>query len=393
MAALQIIYWICVFAILHSYVFYSVILYILAKNKKDNAIVYTKDDDLPEISILLAVYNEEEVLEEKLQSMLGSKYPTEKVKILIGSDNSTDKTNAILEAYEKKYPSQIKLFLFTSRQGKAKIINHLHEMAGGEIYILTDANVMFDENTMFELIKHFKNQEIGIVDSNMINKGLNPSGISIQEKAYISREVLIKNKESKIWGSMMGPFGGCYAIRKSLYQAVPPNFLVDDFYINMKVLVQKKKAINNLHAKVYEDVSNNLEDEFRRKIRISTGNFQNLLFFRQLIFKCNGISFSFFSHKVLRWFGPMFLLVAFFTNILLLDNQLYYYLFYLYCLTFAIPIFDFILRKIKVHLVIFRFITHFYSMNLALLIGFYKFIKGVKSNVWQPTKRNQSLRA
>jgi hypothetical protein len=95
-----------------------------------------------------------------------------------------------------------------------------------------------------------------------------------RKKAYISREVLIKQHESILWGTMMGPFGGCFAIRSELYEPVPKNFLVDDFYINMKVLEKGYQCINNLNALVFEDISNNLSDEFKRKVRISTGNFQ-----------------------------------------------------------------------------------------------------------------------
>jgi hypothetical protein len=241
----------------------------------------------------------------------------------------------------------------------------------------------------------------------MINsrESIATEGISVQESAYISREVKIKNYESRIWGTMMGPFGGCFAIRKELYFKVPQNFLVDDFYINMKVLEKEKKAINYLNAWVFEDVSNNLNDEFRRKVRIATGNFQNLKVFshflcylvgaipKQPLQKRNfyfGLAFSFFSHKILRWFGPFFILMAIACSIALYQISLYKYLFLLFCFSLILPIIDFLLRKLNIHIVPLRFITHFYSMNVALLSGFFKYLKGVKTNVWQPTKRNQS---
>ncbi|MFC2138103.1 glycosyltransferase, partial [Bacteroidota bacterium] len=232
--------------------------------------------------------------------------------------------------------------------------------------------------------------EIGLVDSQIINTGLDKSGISIQEKSYISREAKIKSKESIIWGSMMGPFGGCYAVRKILYEKIPPTYLVDDFYINMIVLNKKQKAINDLEAIVYEDVSNDLFIEFKRKIRIATGNFQNLFHFIHLLWPpYKGIAISFLSHKVLRWFGPFFIILIFFSNLALIDNLLYYYFFLFQCFIASLALFDFFMRKIGIHILFLRFITHFLSMNLAMLIGFFRFIIGVKSNVWQPTKRNQ----
>jgi cellulose synthase/poly-beta-1,6-N-acetylglucosamine synthase-like glycosyltransferase len=202
--------------------------------------------------------------------------------------------------------------------------------------------------------------------------------------------VELKNEEGRIWGAMMGPFGGGYAIRRELFFKIPPNFLVDDFYINMKILEKGFKAINNPQAFVYEDVSNNLYIEFKRKIRIATGNFQNLKFFAFLLFPLTkGLAFCFLSHKVLRWIAPIFLITALISNILLASISFYKILLVLYLFTFIIPIIDGLLRKLQIDITLVRFFTHFYSMNIALLLGFFKYLKGVKSNVWQPTKRHQ----
>ena len=388
---IEFLFWVSVLAIFHTYILYPFLLKLFVVNKKSNMTFFSLDDNLPSVSILLSAFNEEEVIAEKIESVFSNNYPLNKLEFIIGSDNSTDKTNEIIKKYALKYPN-LYFFAFDKRQGKGNIINQLLNKSTGEILILTDANVIFDKDTIFHLVKHFKNKKIGLVDTQMINKGLQKGGISVQEKSYISREVIIKNRESKIWGTMMGPFGGCFAIRRYLYSKVPSNYLVDDFYINMKVFEKGRKAINELDAKVYEDVSNNLRDEFRRKIRIATGNFQNLFTFWKLLFPpFTGLAFSFFSHKVLRWFGGFFIFIAFFTNIyLLFEENLFYQISFLFqCILLLLPFFDFILKKINVHIAIFRFITHFYSMNLALLIGFFKFLKGVKTNVWQPTKRNQ----
>jgi cellulose synthase/poly-beta-1,6-N-acetylglucosamine synthase-like glycosyltransferase len=387
----KILFWLSLFLILHSYVIYPAILILLAFFQGKKPIQYEKPEILPHVSILMAAYNEEEIIEEKIKSILSSDYPLEKLTIYIGSDNSTDNTNEIVKRYAQNH-SQVKFYPFTERQGKPNIINQLAQKSDDEIFILTDANVLFDRNTIMELIKPFANSEIGLVDSKMINKGLQRDGISVQEKTYISREVNIKNLEGLLWGTMMGPFGGCFAIRNTLYEKVPSTFLVDDFYINMKVLEKGKKAVNNIHAHVYEDVSNNLGDEFRRKIRIATGNFQNLVAFKKLLNpKYKGLAFSFLSHKVIRWLGPLLFAFIIISNIFLVEEHLFYlwFIFFIFMII-IIPIIDFFLRKIKIHIIILRFITHFVSMNIALFIGMFKFLKGVKSNVWQPTKRNQT---
>jgi cellulose synthase/poly-beta-1,6-N-acetylglucosamine synthase-like glycosyltransferase len=385
-----IIFWISVLALIHSYIVYPAIIDLLARARSGNITIFQPFEVLPDISVLMAVHNEQDIIQEKLNSIIANNYPAGKLKIFIGSDASTDKTNILLEELSLSY-DYLTYIKFDSRIGKSAVINELVRLTGSEILIITDANVIFGQDTIYHLVKHFKNREIGLVDSNMKHKGLKNSGISVQENAYISREVTIKFNEGILWGTMMGPFGGCYAIRKELYSNVPDLFLVDDFYINMKVINANYKAIMEPGAHVFEDVSNSLREEFRRKIRIAAGNFQNLKHFSGSLFSSiPGLSFSFLSHKVLRWFGPFFLAAIFISSVFLIhENNIYFYLFVIQIIILFLPIIDYLLGKIKIHIIILRFITHFLSMNCALLVGFIKYLKGVKSNVWQPTRRNQ----
>lgn len=402
---IQILFWLPIFLVFHSYVLFPIILKILSKNKKNNQIVYSENEQLPFVSILMAVYNEELVIEKKIKSVLSSNYPKEKIEFLIGSDCSTDRTNEIVGNLAKSN-NIIKFFPFNIRQGKPSIINQLFKKSTFEIIIITDANVMFDTNTIFELVKYYKDDTIGLVDSRMLNIGMKENGISKQESSYISREVKIKNNESNIWGTMIGPFGGCFSIRKKLFKPVPSNFLVDDFYINMCVFEQGYKAINNLKSIVYEDVSNNLKIEFKRKIRIATGNFQNLKKFKHLLlgFICIkskkiakskyisnwGLGFCLLSHKVFRWITPFIIIFISIIGAFLLNQKIYLFLYLVFILSIVLSPLDLLLRKININISIIRFISYFYTMNLALFIGFWRFIKGVKSGIWQPTKRNQS---
>jgi cellulose synthase/poly-beta-1,6-N-acetylglucosamine synthase-like glycosyltransferase len=250
----QYLFWISFGLLVFPYIVYPLLLKILAIGKTSNAITYSVEE-LPAISILIAAHNEEAVIEEKLQSIFSGNYPTEKLEVLIGSDNSTDRTNEIINALSKKY-SHLKLTAFTERIGKVSIINKLAGTASNSILVITDANVIFDKETLVQLIRHFKNTAIALVDTNMLHKGLKREGISYEESFYIRGEVSTKYNEGTLWGTMMGPFGGCYALRKEYFTPVPENFLVDDFYINMKVLENGGKAITEIKALVFEDVSN-----------------------------------------------------------------------------------------------------------------------------------------
>jgi len=386
---LEIIFWICLGLMLHSYVVFPIVIQIAAgfKRKSD----YPADGYTPMVSILIAAYNEEEVIEEKITGIFETGYPIDRLEILIGSDCSTDKTNILVDQLVKQHPQHLRFFPFSIRQGKPSVINHLVNHASGDILVLSDANVLFDHETLPNLLLPFASPKVGLVDTQMINKGARAAGISIQEKAYISREVAIKYHESVLWGTMMGPFGGCYALRRLLYEPVPSNYLVDDFFLNMSVLAKGYLAVNNPKARVYEDVSNDIRIEYKRKVRIATGNFQNLKHFRKLLWPIwTGLGFSFLSHKALRWIGPFIFLLAFLTLIPLgILSNFYLYILLAYLAVLFIPILDIILKKMSIHISLFRFITHFCAMNWALLVGCYKYGKGVKSGIWQPTKRNQ----
>jgi len=389
MIILQIIFWICLGLIIYSYLVFPFILRLLAGNREISASSFS-NEDLPLISLLIAAYNEEKVLGDKIKTVLESAYPEEKLEILVGSDASTDRTNDLLKELAEKHPS-LQLFLYEKRQGKPGIINRLARKARGEILVISDANVMLERNTLYELVRHFKEDRIGLVDSQLVSTGIKQGGISRQEKYYTSREVRIKHDESILWGSMMGPFGGCYAVRKSLFQPVPDHFLVDDFFINMTVLRQGASCISNIRAKVSEDVSNNPREEFRRKKRISAGNFQNLARFRSLLFKGRpGVGFCFFSHKVIRWIVPFLVLITLPVSLVLAGNSLLYLILaFLQLLALLLPFIDHLLRKIKIHSLPLRFISHFVLMNLALLAGFIRYLGGIENNVWQPTSRKQ----
>lgn len=397
MIFIKICFWTSIFALVHTYVFYPLILWISSRKKKSNQLVYKGVNEWPEVQVFMAVHNEEYVIREKMESLLALDYPKDKLSFFIGSDNSSDGTNAIIEGFSSKLPT-LSFIPFFERQGKPNLINQLVEKASEEnesssvIYLLTDASVMLAPDCLKELVKHFKNDNIFLVDANMNSLGLDLGGISKSEGAYMKSEVRIKDMESRAWGTMIGPFGGCYALRGSYYHHVPENYLVDDFYITMKGYEKSGQAINELNANCYEMVGVSNKEEFKRKARISAGNFQNMRTFSKLWFPpFNKLAFAFFSHKILRWMGPFLIIFALLSLIainLYAKTLLYEILLSgLVVWLFIVPVLDYIFSNCGWQLRLLRNITYFNSMNLALMAGFFKYINGIDNNVWQPPKR------
>lgn len=384
-------------AVVYSYAVYPWLISWMAKGKQENVDVWNPEDNLPVVFIVLSAYNEQKVIAGKIESVFNSSYPADKIRLVIGSDNSNDSTDEIIRKYAAAN-NRILFRLFTGRNGKSIVLNALIEELkntmpdwNNSILIMTDANVFFTEDTLYQLAKHFKNAAIGQVAANILNKGMRDDGISFQEQAYIQRENKIKYHEGVLWGSMMGAFGACHAIRTQCWKTIPRGYLMEDFYLSMNVLSMGYKAIKEMKAVCYEDVSNEMSEELKRKTRIQAGNFQNLSSYWKLLFRFNAVSFCFLSHKVIRWFGPLLIILSLVSNFFLIDKHCFFQItLSLQCIFMISPFLDNLLKKAGIHLRLLRFVSYFYAMNFALIKGMLMYIKGVKSNVWSPTQRNVS---
>jgi len=389
-----------ILALLHSYLFYPLFVYIIARLRTQKLIEYqnVQHPELPFVSIIMPVHNEEKLIEEKINSLASLAYPKDKIMWFIGSDNSTDGTNEILRSYESKgHPARF--FYLATRTGKPGVVNYLYNESlnwktnsKNHINLFTDASVMLKEDTLFQLVKYFKDERIGMVDACMLNKGIKKENISISESTYVSAEVKLKQWESKAFLNMIGPFGGCFALRSNYFEPIPSNFLVDDFFLCMSMFSKGGKAINSLDAISYETVSQEIKEEFRRKARISAGNLQNLTHFFKLWFPpFNLLAFCILSHKILRWFGPFFILLIG-ISLLYLDLSTGAKIYNIglagfICFFVFIPLLELLFKYLHIQNIITKNINYFILMNLALCKGFIDYTKGIKSNVWRPTKR------
>lgn len=384
----QLLFWICIGALVHSYVVYPALLKLFG-----SSFSLPPRAPLPEpkpmVSVIMAAYNEEKVIEQKIRSVFNTQYPKDRLDMWIGSDGSTDRTDEIIAGLiAEGYAIQFRRF--GGRNGKSNILNSMRPEIQSDILIPTDANIFFEPGTIPALVAHFSDPSVGLVGANIINTGMRSDGISHQEETYIRRENYMKYYEGVLWGTTMGAFGACYAIRRDQFPDIPRNFLMEDFYITMHVIRNGMKAICDLQAVAREDVSNLVEEEYKRKVRISAGNFQNLsVYWRMLLNPLSGAGFSFLSHKVLRWMGPFFLITALLTSLCLWDKNLFFKVAFLLQIAGILsPLADRLLVRMNIHTFALRLVAYFYLMNLALLQGAIKYARGIRSGTWNPTQRN-----
>ncbi len=443
MAAL--IFWVCAGLLLYSYAGYPLLLRGLFRWKYGRA---SEPDvqpgaepgvepgvesgtealrpDLPQVAVLMAAYNEEAVIGAKLDSFGSLRYPAGRVTLWVGSDGSTDRTDELVREREARGEA-VRLLRLEGRNGKPVVLNALldaldREAAGQPdkapaVLVLTDANVLFEPDMLLRLVARLEaeprpgsqglmQRQPGLVaawvghaplgsDALPAEGGLNSAaGIARQESQYIARENGIKFLEGALWGCTMGAFGACYAVRRELFPRLPPHFLMEDFYVSMQVLSGGRAVVFEPSARCREDLPERVDQEFRRKVRISTGNFQNLLQFKGLLWPPGPVAFCFFSHKILRWLGPALLLGAWAGSAgAALSGPspgLYAALFALQSLLICTPLLESLSSRLGLNLPPLRLIGYFYSMNLALSVGFIAYLRGVRSAAWQPTPRTLS---
>ena len=384
-----ILFLLCLLVPIFSYVIFPWYMKVSIMNVVRVKNNYQAISEWPAVTIVFSVFNEEKVIKRKLESILNSDYPKDKLKILIGSDNSTDQTHQIIEEFIAKN-SNITLIKKTSRHGKLKIINELVDLTDTEHLIFTDANVFFEPITLKALVYNLIANDAQMVCGNILKFSPKNRGISDQEIYYTNIENQLKYHESLKYGFCLGVEGGCYAIIKSSFAKVPDGFLMDDFFITLDVIEKKGKVLFEPEALCYEDVNDDPMIEFKRKIRISLGNFRNLKFYKHLLFPIHkGLGFAFLSHKVLRWITPFALVISFFLSYAV---SYYFSIFIVvslsYSLLLILPALTIYLEKINLKIPFLNSVGHFILMNFALLIGYLKFISATNESAWDPPKRN-----
>lgn len=382
-----IIFYTALFSICWTYLIYPFTMITFTKNK---VFIMNDTHSTPTVEVIFAAYNEASVIEEKIRSIYFGNYPHERIKVTIGSDNSTDGTDEIIENLCKEFPS-LSLKKFTTRTGKTGIINALTAEGTGTYFLLTDANIIFTQNTIPALIQRMQIEKAGIVGGHILYQQTElDKGISFQENTYLNLENKLKAAESTKYGMAMGVEGGCYLIKRHLFPIIPATFYMEDFFVSMHALTNGAKVVFESKAVVYEDISTQISEEYKRKVRISIGNFQNLGFYKSVLFKkFRPLGFLFLSHKILRWLTPFSLIVLALSAFFLSFHFSLFKGFLLAYLLFLLLAWLGIVFSQRKGLTILKFPGHFLYMNLALLHGFIKYLKGIDSNVWQPTKRNQ----
>ncbi|ERM92708.1 hypothetical protein O163_03670 [Caldanaerobacter subterraneus subsp. yonseiensis KB-1] len=380
MVIIKLFFWISSFLIFYSLVGYPISLLILSKiitKRKDNSDISLR----PYVSIIVPAHNEENIIEQKLNNLISLNYPKELMEIIIASDNSTDRTNEIVEKFiENHREYNISLYKVNRRLGKTNAQNEAAKVAKGEILVFTDANAMLDKDAIIHLVSSFTSEDIIYVTGRLKYINSFSSLSSEAESRYWDYELFMRKVESDIKTITAGN-GAIYAIRKSDYVDFPP-IMSHDSAMPLYAALNNKRAVYNEKAVAYEKAGETSQDEFKRKVRM----FRNILSAlfgtpqKYNIFKYGWFSYFYFCHRTLRYGLFILHIISFTSNALLIKESIFYSLMFLmqcifYLLAICKKIFGFKNR-------IFYY-PYYYCMTLvAQLIGAINQITGKSKPFW-----------
>ncbi|HEY0667189.1 MAG TPA: glycosyltransferase family 2 protein [Sphingobacteriaceae bacterium] len=384
-------FWICFFIILYTFLGYGILLYILKSIKQlfVKPVEHHINAEYPSVSILVAAYNEEDIIEAKIQNCLQLNYPKNKLELIFVTDGSSDNTPEIVGKF-----SEVKLFHENTRAGKMAAIKRVIPQISGEITVFTDANTFLNKEALLLLVKHYQNPKVGAVaGEKKIVVDASADASSAGEGFYWKYESALKKWDYDLY-SNVGAAGELFSIRTALYEPVESDTIIDDHMIAMRIAEKGYIIAYEPGAYAVETASADTSEELKRKIRIAAGGIQSIYRLKRAAnpFVYPLLTFQYISHRVLRWtVTPWLMILMFLLNIAICikypENNLYLVTLALQILFYIASFVGWILERKKIKLKIAFIPFYFTMMNYAVIAGTIRFYKGQQSAAWEKSKR------
>lgn len=394
MDCLKILFYVSILLIVYTYIGYGVVLWLMVKIKKLFFRKNTEDKTLPEypdVTLLIAAYNEEAVVAEKMRNNRELQYDEGKLHIVWVTDGSTDRTNEMLAAY-----NDVKVLFSPARRGKTAALNRAIDYINTPIVVFTDANTMLNSEAIKKIAECFmRNPRVGCVaGEKRIEVKTKDNAASGGEGLYWRYESALKKMDSQLC-TAVGAAGELFAIRRNWFVKMENDTLLDDFIMSMRIAQQGFKIEYCDEAYAIERGSANMAEEEKRKVRIAAGGLQSIWRLRDLfnIFKYGMMSFQYVSHRVLRWsITPVMLFLLIPINAFLLalepDNIVYWTVMIGQILFYILGMWGYALSKKAIKNKYLYIPYYFLFMNVNVIKGFlYLSKRSGNSGAWEKAKR------
>lgn len=381
---LKLILWGSVSLIAYTYLGYPVLMWMLARVKGQPARRSRLAVPYPAVSLIVAAFNEQDVIAKKIRNCLALRYPAERFELLIGSDGSSDRTVEIASQFQAD--PRVKVHALP-RRGKIWVLNDLVEASGGELLVFSDANTVYEPEALQALVAHFDETGVGCV-AGLLRLRKRGQHVGASGESFYWRYETFKKRQEDVFRAVAGANGAIYAIRRELFERLSPKTINDDFTLSMGVYLKGRRMVLAEDARAYEWTASDFVGEFRRHIRDSAGHFRAMIELKGLLNPFLGMpSFCYVSHRVIRWITPFLMIVALVCSGLLAADGLYLALFAIQAAGYlgVAALSPHVMRGGKIGPF---FVPYYFVMvNIAILIGFAKFCSGTQTSLWQPVAR------
>jgi cellulose synthase/poly-beta-1,6-N-acetylglucosamine synthase-like glycosyltransferase len=380
--AVEIVFWTFVAVVAYVYAGYPLLL-LLASRRAASVRDFDRASGEPRVTLLISAFNEEACIAAKIENTLALDYPREALEVVVISDASDDGTDRIVAGYESR---GVRLLRMPSRGGKTLGLNAGVAAAAGEIVVFSDANALYRCDAIRRLVAPFADAAIGaVIGESTYTAPDSESGRS--ESLYWRYETWIKALESR-GGSVVGGDGAIYAVRRSLYQPMAADAL-SDFVNPLQVVKAGYRCVYEPRALSYEEAAADFEREYRRKVRIVNRAWRALWSMRAMLnpFRYGGFALKLWSHKVLRWWVPLALVIVFVTNVMLLsEHELYRLTMALQLAFFALAGVGYFIRRRAYQSVLLRVPFYFCLVNVAASVGLIQAMGGKSYTTWTTSR-------
>lgn len=389
-----ILFWFFVFVIFYAFAGYGILLFVLIRLKrlffkKPDVIVEEED---PLVTLFVTAYNERDFVDAKVRNSRDLNYPKNKLRFVWVTDGSDDGTPELLKNYE-----DVSVYHQPERKGKIAAMNRGIQFIETPIVVFSDANTLLGKDSVRRIVNLFRDPKVGCVSGEKRIYGKEAdSAAGAGEGLYWKYESTLKKWDAELY-SVVGAAGELFAVRTDLLEEVEPDTLLDDFIISLRIAMKGYTIQYDPDAYAIETASQNVQEELKRKIRISAGGIQSIIRLRSLLnfFKYGILSFQYISHRVLRWtLAPLFLLLIIPMNLWIsvkqggpVDASFYSILFWLQVMFYLAALLGWLLENRKIKLKVFFVPYYFFIMNLSVFLGFFRYIKKKQSVNWERAKR------
>lgn len=342
---------------------------------KRKQLIHDKNAE-PLVSIIIAAYNEEKVIKDRLQNIFSSDYPKEKIEVIVASDGSTDRTAEIANAF---VGGRVKVFKFNTKRGRAAVQDDTVKHATSGILFFTDAETKYDTYCIRNMVKHYADEKVGCVCGRLIAKNLDDSALGLGQKLYWRFEYFLRTSQSKL-GILSKATGANMSIRKSLYKNVQPEADIDTV-APLNVVLAGYRVVYEEDAVAYETFSLDFSRQFLIRQRYVLYSFWTFKYYFNLLnpFAHPVVAVNLISYKLLRYLTPVFLIALFFLNLALVGKSTFYNsCFILQSLFYLFALAGFMLMKTDYKTKIFSVPFSICYLELGILSGVIKFLQGKK---------------